>query len=454
MNEREANVIDLLEDDVVSCLSDTLDDKALKTPMHIGLSTRFPEIEYKIHILRLLVDQRHNIQLDPSYVLIPFLNERLSQSFRVPSETVVKYAHLLEGDRILLGLVDSQGNVMIVLDGLSRIDATIKSRSYAMFFHQDKIGQTCLIAFESKRMLAVYASARMELHIFVFDEELKSLRGLGAPIDLSPFYNSGASIVHACFVHKSEEILFVDSNAQATIFSLVTLRPEYTRFSTVQDEGGERTITAYHWSTFTATRRISVTLSDFPASVDFDAALLTSIVNRDNIHFVGLDLNSRTCRSVVLDITQKATEFAFQGIAMVTFGHAYHFAAIGSSDGRGVPQRYDLADGDHMGSKKSSRGPEKGCPYWLPGAEAAHVVSVVKRRTTSSGQRRQKTLIFVTDDYRRPLPSYFSHIISTFEKTSHKPTGDELKSIVVSAQPFPSFTRQFLSSSDWLARSS
>ncbi|KAH9020388.1 hypothetical protein EDB85DRAFT_2004830 [Lactarius pseudohatsudake] len=66
----------------------------------------------------------------------------------------------------------------------------------------------------------------MQLHIFVFDEELKSLRGLGAPIDLSPFYNPGASIMHACSAHKSEEILFVDSNAQARIFSLVTLRPE------------------------------------------------------------------------------------------------------------------------------------------------------------------------------------------------------------------------------------
>ncbi|KAH9031719.1 hypothetical protein EDB84DRAFT_1578728 [Lactarius hengduanensis] len=296
---------------------------------------KIQEIEYKIHILRLLADERHNIQLDPSYVPIPVVNERLSQSFRVPSETVVKYAHLLEGDRILLGLVDSQGNVMIMLDRLSRIDATITSRSYAKFFHQDKIGQTCLIAFdESKRMLAVYASARTQLHIFVFDEELKSLRGLGTSIDLLPFFNPGASIVHACFVHKSEEILFVDSNAQATIFSLVTLRPKPASLKlpqipraiysapdescvlVVQDEGGERTITAYHWSTFTATRGISVTLPNFPASVDLHAALLTSIVNRDNIHFVGLDINSRTCLSVVLDITQKATEFAFQGVRL------------------------------------------------------------------------------------------------------------------------------------------
>jgi hypothetical protein len=50
------------------------------------------EIEYKVHILRLLADQRHNLQLDPSYVPTPVLNERLSQSFYVSSEDVVKYA--------------------------------------------------------------------------------------------------------------------------------------------------------------------------------------------------------------------------------------------------------------------------------------------------------------------------------------------------------------------------
>ena len=72
---------------------------------------------------------------------------------------------------------------------------------------------------------------QMELHIFVFDEELKSLRRQGSVIDLSPFYTSaGVSIVHACFVHGSEEILFVDSSAQARIFSLITLQPKYLQF--------------------------------------------------------------------------------------------------------------------------------------------------------------------------------------------------------------------------------
>jgi hypothetical protein len=40
-------------------------------------------------------------------------------------------------------------------------------------------------------------------------------------------------------------------------------------------------------------------------------------------------------------------------------------------------------------------------------------------------------------------------MISAFERTSRKPTDGELRSIVVSARPFPSFTQDFLSSPDW-----
>lgn len=48
------------------------------------------EIEYTVHILRLPADQAHNLQLNPSYVPTPVLNERLSQSFHISLETVVK----------------------------------------------------------------------------------------------------------------------------------------------------------------------------------------------------------------------------------------------------------------------------------------------------------------------------------------------------------------------------
>ena len=59
-------------------------------------------------------------------------------------------------------LADSDGNVMVFLEPLSRIDNAIQSQSFAKFFYKDKIGQSCLFAVdESKRMLAVYASTRV-----------------------------------------------------------------------------------------------------------------------------------------------------------------------------------------------------------------------------------------------------------------------------------------------------
>ncbi|KAI9431439.1 hypothetical protein BJY52DRAFT_1423126, partial [Lactarius psammicola] len=387
------------------------------------------------HYAPVLADQRHNLQLDPSYVPIPVLDDKRSQSFHIPWRP--SYAHLLEGDRILLGLVDSQGNIMIFLDRLSHIDGAIQSRSYAKFLHQDKIGETCLFAFdESKRMLAVYASTRMQLHIFVFDEELKSLRGLGTPIDLLPFYNPGVSITHACFVHGSEEILFIDSSAQARIFSLITLQPKPASLQlpqmpraiysspdgscviVVQDEDGERTITAYHWSTL-------LPPVEFPLHSQSQTSLSIStqrFSRRSSIgttsHLIGLDLDSRSCRSVILNITQRATEFTFQerrSKASSRYGkQTIHNCLIDCYSG--VWTLFPV----------------------VPTVEC-HII-------TSSSQRQQKTLVFVTDDHRRPFSSHFSDIISAFEKTSRKPTGDELKSIVVSARPFASFTQEFLTS--------
>ena len=54
-------------------------------------SLRDDEIEYRIHLLRLRADESQKAQLDPSYVPVPILEERLTHSFRVSSSTVVKY---------------------------------------------------------------------------------------------------------------------------------------------------------------------------------------------------------------------------------------------------------------------------------------------------------------------------------------------------------------------------
>ena len=187
----------------------------------------------------------------------------------------------------------------------------------------------------------------------------------------------------------------------------------------VQEKDGVSMLTAYHWSSFASTDGIFVTLPNFP--VDLSAALLTSIIDRNNVHLIGLDLESRSCRSVVLEITHKSTEFAFrERRSSAPPGHGKH----------AVPNCLIDCHAD----------------VWT----RFPVVPAVKRHTiTSSRERRQKTLVFITDSDGRHFSSHFSDLIHTFEGASQKPTGDELRNISVSARTFPSFAHQFFSSPDW-----
>jgi hypothetical protein len=187
----------------------------------------------------------------------------------------------------------------------------------------------------------------------------------------------------------------------------------------IQEQDDVSTVTAYHWSTFASTNGISVSLPDFP--VDLNAAVLTSVVHRNDIHLVGLDRESRSCRPVILAITGKASEFIIQ-------------------------ERQAKASSSHRKHTVHNCLIDCHADVWT----RFPVVPAVKRHTiTSSSERQQKTLVFVTDDDQRRFSSHFSDIIHTFEKASRKPTGDELRSIAVSARTFPSFAQQFFSSPGW-----
>ena len=52
---------------------------------------RKARIEHSIHLLQLRADERQKLQLDPSYIPAPVLEERLTHSFRVSSLIAVKY---------------------------------------------------------------------------------------------------------------------------------------------------------------------------------------------------------------------------------------------------------------------------------------------------------------------------------------------------------------------------
>lgn len=72
--------------------------------------------------------------------------------------------------------------------------------------------------------IEAYVSPQHQLYVFVFDENYGTLSAVGSAVNLSMWYAQGLDLLHICFVCGSEEILLIDSSAQARIFSLITLQ--------------------------------------------------------------------------------------------------------------------------------------------------------------------------------------------------------------------------------------
>ena len=136
-------------------------------------------------------------------------------------------------------MADRVGNLSVYLESLTAIDGAI-SQGRRKVLNRERIGQDFVLAFdESKRMLSVVSSdkvriliqpkglrddcAQLSLHIFVY-ADTRGFQAQGSTIDLKSWYSEGVSIRHACFVSGSEELLLVDSQKQARIYSLVTMQ--------------------------------------------------------------------------------------------------------------------------------------------------------------------------------------------------------------------------------------
>lgn len=279
------------------------------------------------------------------------------------------------------------------------------------------------------------------------------MQSFGSAVNLVPWYNDNTLICHACFICGTEELLLVDSGGQGRIFSLVTLQFRYVFLQVIimttlinvirpaslimpqlptavysSPDGAcllvaysvdtKSHLIAYHWSTFGSTNGISLNIAD-PV---VEALVLTSFVTRSSVHLTRLDITASLYKSVALDITKNVTEFMFK---------EKNSRADPSTEAS--PTIHNCLINCHA-------------DVWT----RFPVLPAVRRQTISSfSERSQKTLTFVTDRDHQRFPSYFTELIQTFESITKKPTGDELKSIVVFAVPFGTFAEGVIASLDW-----
>ena len=275
-----------------------------------------------------------------------------------------------------------------------------------------------------------------------------NLRAVGSSIPLKPWYPlEGTSIRHACSVPGTEDVLLVDSQAHARIFSLVTqgfrlvhslftrdyflsqIRPATLKLREIPSSvhstpdgscllvtygsGSERTVTAYHWASFGSTDGIILNLPHLPVDEPF---VVTSLLPRTAVHLLNVDFSNHCLQSYALDITQRTTEFTFR----------------------------EKLDRNHKWAKKTTvHNALIDChsEVWI----RFPVLAAVRRETISSASlRNDKSLTFVTDrDFDKFAP-YFSRMIHNFERTSKKPTGGMLKSVKVFANAFSAFVQELV----------
>jgi len=182
--------------------------------------------------------------------------------------------------------------------------------------------------------------------------------------------------------------------------------PDGSCLFTRNESDSEEYLTAYHWNTFGSSPGITVPLPRFGADM-----VLSSLLNRTNVHLVMLDAQARQCRSLALDISSRVTQFSFNEKAS--------------------SRVFDHRPNPTLNSHNSLIDCHADVWTRFPVQPAIH-----RQTITASSQRHPRSITFITDrDHDAFLP-HFNELISTFERTTRKPTGAELKNIVVTTLEF------------------
>ena len=174
----------------------------------------------------------------------------------------------------------------------------------------------------------------------------------------------------------------------------------------------------YHWESFGSTAGVRLDVPEFP----IHNAVLTSVVDRGRIFLMGLDTVSGSVQSIAIKITQKRTELMFRE----------------NDNGN--------ASNDRMGHTLHNSLLDCHAEVW---SRFPVVPAVTRRTSTSTSEPQDKSVTFIAESHSLPFESYFSYLIQTFERTTRKPTGGELRRIKVLAKEYSTFRDEVIMNSDW-----
>jgi hypothetical protein len=172
-----------------------------------------------------------------------------ASSLSVLTTHIDSFIQLLSNERALMIVDVGNGKSSMYVERLADMDGATKRPGRGKPLNKERIGQGFIVAFdEQQHLLVVYTSIAVcktfrrsqgsdaslqihqhQLHLYKIDERSSSLQSFGSPFDLRPWLDPAVTICHASFVCGSEELLLIDSEAKARIFSFTTQMFRYSR---------------------------------------------------------------------------------------------------------------------------------------------------------------------------------------------------------------------------------
>ncbi|QRW25765.1 GTP-binding protein [Rhizoctonia solani] len=309
---------------------------------------------------------------------------RLLNDLRVAMASNNPFIHLVR-DKCLVIIAGPSQFDLYIEDNL-RLPRVIAQNHPKRSFKYDRLGDLsqCRFAFdESTRLLALFHNSDTkgpELTMFGFDETFTNVHLRGSPFVLKDWYENEVHVDRICFVSGTEEICLIETSGQARVLSMVTLNFR-------------------------------------PASIQISGRILDAFSAPDG-----------SCLLVL--VMEEPNTSAGQKLLV------FHWASFGATQ-NGInpivlPPLLLAEDyGDSVyGSSNQTEDDRIFLPF-KPGRtdDCIHrdVAPAVIRSKLFSLGRESRKLVFASASSMVPMNSYFSRMITKFERTTCKPINAELK---------------------------
>ncbi|PVF98363.1 hypothetical protein CPB86DRAFT_733118 [Serendipita vermifera] len=368
------------------------------------------------------VDQQA-LALDVKHVFRPFINEREKQFITLPVDVTLRFFRLI-GKEWCLAILEDSICLKVFLDFTRSIAKGVETNKFKKEFKLERVGtDTNFAVDESRRFFALLSRKQQTLQIYMYsyDEVHQTLSARKTPSNISRWYPSGIpKISNFLFVPGSEELLLIDEMGKCRIYSVATetfrskslslgarpthalTTPDGSCLLIVDFHEGQNRLRCFHWSTFGENSGLELSLPiDKPS---FCSISVSAIVRRENMHLLMLDPSQRRCQSMIVNITQKLSAYAFRRTATQSVRKHHR-----------VTSNNSLID---CHAEVWTRFP---------------IHAPITRETNANATKHPTYIHFISNLDNALFARYFRDMVIEFETRTRKPTDNKLRNIQVAS---------------------